>query len=220
MTFLKEWNDLLELFRLTTNFDVLRSIMLSSLIIGIPHYQIDFNESELTLDIKIRQNRNSEEEDEDCRREEPTNNQILDSAATERKSYRMSNNEEENNNNNNEEDEIRGKNEDFQTMSAAAFFLVDQLSDNIDPSDFIQLYEPLIDKLLDLTDSIDLSKTKYGDTVNLMLVNRCLLLVDLVRNLGDRRFLENYSFLLCTKIHDIINEVIRDYFWNFLTYIL
>jgi hypothetical protein len=44
--------------------------------------------------------------------------------------------------------------------------------------DVNEIYQPRIDSLLDLSDIIDLSKEKYGDSINLMLVHRTLILID------------------------------------------
>ena len=70
-----------------------------------------------------------------------------------------------------------------------------------------EVYEPLIDVLLDLSDIVDLTESQYGDSMNLILVNRALVLFDLMKNLDDKYFMENYAFKLGKLIDNIIMQV-------------
>ncbi len=74
--------------------------------------------------------------------------------------------------------------------------------------DVNEIYQAQIDDLLDLSDIIDLSKEKYGDRANLILINRALILIDLVKYLDDKYFLDNFSYALCKSIDNIITQVI------------
>jgi hypothetical protein len=69
-------------------------------------------------------------------------------------------------------------------------------------------YETLIDNLLDLTDAIDLTKSAYGDTLSIIVMNRAMILNDLMRQLDDKYFLEYLSLPLFQLTFDIINQVI------------
>ena len=74
--------------------------------------------------------------------------------------------------------------------------------------DVNEIYQTRIDDLLDLSDIIDLSKEKYGDSTNLVLINRALILIDLVKYLDDKFFQDNFSYMLCKSIDNIITQVI------------
>lgn len=68
-------------------------------------------------------------------------------------------------------------------------------------------FKKMIDDLLDLTEMVDLSKEKYGDSTNLILINRALILNDLVKYLDDKFFQDNYSFSLSRIVDNIVSEV-------------
>jgi hypothetical protein len=70
-----------------------------------------------------------------------------------------------------------------------------------------EAYEPLIDVLLDLSDIVDLTECQYGDSMNLILINRALVLFDLMKNLDDKYFMENYAFKLGKLIDNIVMQV-------------
>ena len=53
----------------------------------------------------------------------------------------------------------------------------------------------------------DLSKSKYGDSYNILLINRALVLIDLMKNIDDKIFLEKYSYLLCHIVNNVIVQV-------------
>lgn len=68
-------------------------------------------------------------------------------------------------------------------------------------------YESYIDTLLDLSDIIDLTENEFGDTVNLILTNRALILIDLMKNLEDKYFMECLAFKLGKLIDNIVTQV-------------
>ncbi len=164
--YLNEWFDLCNYLKLTTNLDVLRSILLSSLTIGVPQYAIEIRETSLTLK-KITQH----EIDININKSEYLEPSI--------------------NKTPNEVD-----------IQPSRISMLSKLSKSL--LDVNEIYQPRIDSLLDLSDIIDLSKEKYGDSINLMLVHRTLILIDLVKHLDDKFFQDNYSFHLCKLVDNII----------------
>jgi len=72
-------------------------------------------------------------------------------------------------------------------------------------SDF---YETLIDDLLDLSEAIDLTKSAYGDTLSIIVMNRALILNDLMKQLDDKYFLEYLALPLFQLTFDMVNRVI------------
>jgi hypothetical protein len=71
-----------------------------------------------------------------------------------------------------------------------------------------ELYENHIDKLLDLSDIIDLTENEFGDTINLILISRALILIDLMKYLEDKYFMECLAFKLGKLIDNIVTQVI------------
>lgn len=171
MSYLNEWFDFCNYLKLTTNLTVLRSILLSSLTIGVPQYSIEIRETTLTMkrisqhELEININKS----------------EYLNSS-----------------DNNNKEGEHYNHHPSQNSM-------ISKLSKNL--LDVNEKYQPLIDDLLDLSDIIDLSQDKFGDSINLILINRAIILVDLVKHLDDKFFQDNYSYILCKLIDSIITEV-------------
>jgi len=88
-------------------------------------------------------------------------------------------------------------------------FIGNSNDDDEDFGGFSEIYESLIDDLLDLSElSFEISKASYNDSSNLILISRCIVMVDLVHYLNDEPFFENSLFKLCTSIHDIVVKVI------------
>jgi len=73
-----------------------------------------------------------------------------------------------------------------------------------------EAYEPLVDELLDLSDIVDLTDSPFGDSLNLTLINRALVLFDLMKNLDDKFFMDNYAF----KLGKLIDNIVMQVFWK------
>lgn len=201
MNFSNEWFDFCEYIKTTTNFDILRSILLSSLTIGIPQFVIEYKDEYLIL--------------------KRINQDDLDSYLTkieysEIKKFKNSTASTVS---------VKGKNSSSIPNSPKKILRlqVDSTNDKQLPSiissqsnsktaDLTELYEPYIDSLLDLTDLIDLSRSQTGDSTNLLLISRALILIDLMKNLDDKYFHENISYSLCQLINNIVVQVIRNLF--------
>ncbi len=54
------------------------------------------------------------------------------------------------------------------------------------------------------------------DSYNILLINRTLILIDLMKNLDDKYFLEKHSYMLCHIVNNIIIQVSYFYFVDFL----
>lgn len=68
----------------------------------------------------------------------------------------------------------------------------------------------LIDNLVDNT------SPEYTDSVILLLINRSLILNDIMKFLDDKLFLENYAFSILNFVHGIVTQVGNFFFfWNF-----
>lgn len=156
---------------MTSNLNVLRSILLSSLTIGVPHYIIEIRDSILNMkkvthhDLEININKS----------------EYLDNLGN------------------------KSSNEQFNHYTHEESMLSKNSKTLLDVN---EIYQAQIDDLLDLSDIIDLSKEKYGDRANLILINRALILIDLVKYLDDKYFLDNFSYALCKSIDNIITQVI------------
>lgn len=178
---MREWLDFIKLIRLTTNPTLLRSILLSSFTIGIPSYKVEFNvndNGQMLIDMI---------------RLETKNNDALEQPLDSSDNYE--------------------RDDDLATVKEARED-VPILFDNKnvefqDAASFSEVYESLVDGLLDLNEtSIDLSTLlPYNDSMNLMLVSRCIELIDLVSYLNDDLAFEKCMFQLSTRIYEIVNRV-------------
>lgn len=191
---LNEWFDLCEYLKITTNLEVLRSIFLSSLTIGIPQYAIEIKENTLSLirikqeDLETYMNKIEYSEIKKAR----SRTRITESSVL--KSFRSS-----------KQDLGVDKKNQGGILSSRSGSVLSQL--NKDSVYMTEFYEPLVDTLLDLVELVDLSLTRNGDSTNILLINRTIILVDLMKHLNDKNFQENYSFSLCQIVHSIVTQV-------------
>ena len=191
------WFDFCEYIKLTTNLETLRPILFSSFTIGLPQYIIEVKNDTLVFKMinqkaldeymnkmpsKDSQN-NSLDESVIAKDLEPISQEKL--LSFRQKSY-----------------ENQLKAQSSVTISGAS--QAEAKEEDLDMSEF---YEPFIDSFLDLTELIDMSKHPYGDTSNILVINRALLLEDLMKHLDDKYFQENYSFLLFQIVNNIIVKV-------------
>ena len=170
-SFLNEWLDFCNSLKMTSNLNVLRSILLSSLTIGLPHYIIEIRDITLSMkkvthhDLEININKS----------------EYLDNLGN------------------------KSSNEPFNLYTSEDSMISKVTKTLLDVN---EIYQNRIDDLLDLSDMVDLSKEKYGDSTNLILINRALILTDLVKYLDDKFFQDNFSYALCKSIDNIITQVI------------
>ncbi len=158
---------------MTTNSDILRSVLLSSFTIGLPDFVFELKDNTLNL-------RKCNEQELG----EYFNNKI---EYAEVKAFL--------NHQTTDMDNILKKN----SQSA--------LSTSEKEPEIADFYEKLIDDLLDLTDAIDLTKSAYGDTLSIIVVNRALILNDLMKQLDDKYFLEYLSLPLFQLTFEIVTRV-------------
>lgn len=207
IAYLKEWLDFIKLIRLTTNPSLLRSILLSSFTIGIPTYKIDFSldedEEVLTIDVTHLEKTNSKLAKIDEMNESTKLNEIMKD----------------------EREEDGGGEGGGGGGGTGGDNVIPILLDNKnlefeDANDFNEVYETLIDDLLDLAADADTVTTTasvntteefntypHNDSVNLKLVSRCIQLVDLVNYLSDDHVLGKCMYQLSTKIYEIVIRV-------------
>lgn len=206
IAYLKEWLDFIKLIRLTTNPSLLRSILLSSFTIGIPTFKIDFSldEDEEVLTIGVSQL-------------EKTNLKLakIDEMTESTKLNEMMKDEREENFGGGGGGGTGGDN-------VIPILLDNKNLEFEDANDFNEVYETLIDDLLDLAADVDTTITTasvtedlntypFNDSVNLKLVSRCIQLVDLVNYLSDDHVLGKCMYQLSTKIYEIVIRVIHSF---------
>lgn len=197
MNYLNEWFDFCDYLKLTINFETLRPILLSSFTIGIPQYVIEQRDEIIYFrNLKKKQ----------LVKTMPINNE-------ENKKLRFS--KAELVNLTKQEENLRLFKSPLKSSkiltksfnSQSNHSISSLLSDNRNNFDITESYEPLIDILIDLNAMSDLSKSKYGDSYNILLINRALVLIDLMKNIDDKIFLEKYSYLLCHIVNNVIVQV-------------
>jgi hypothetical protein len=199
MNYLNEWFDFCDYFKLTINFETLRPILLSSFTIGIPQYVIE-KKDEIIYFRNVALKKQQQDKTIQINNEES-------------KKLRFSKAELINMNKQEEtlrlfksplkSSKILTKSFNSQSNHSISSFL----SENRNNFDMTESYEPLIDILIDLNGMSDLSKSNYGDSYNILLINRALVLIDLMKNIDDKLFLEKYSYLLCHIVNNIIVQV-------------
>lgn len=187
-----EWFNFCNYLKLTTNLNVVRVILLSSFTIGMPNYEIIVKDENLYF--KIINGNNTENESTTVESQTMPPNEFLNETMKSSNSKRQF-----------QEKLITN----LQSQSSSSFENnIEKSANSITSIGVInELYEPYIDELLDLSDIVDLSESEYGDTVNLTLINRALILLDLMRNLEDKYFQENFAFKLGKLIDNIVTQV-------------
>ena len=73
--------------------------------------------------------------------------------------------------------------------------------------DLTEIYEPYIDNLLDLDAKHDSSKYEFGDSRNTLMLSRSLILIDLIKSLEDKHFIELHEINILKLICDFIEKV-------------
>lgn len=190
-----EWFTLCDYLKMTSNFEVLRPILLSSFTIGIPYYAFEIKETSLSLRRFKQEDLNGLIKKVDFPEFKRFHiNQSSKSRATDSsgvKSFRSK-----------LDLPLSDRKQLLSSISGSALSQVNK--ESIDLSD---LYEPLVDNLLDLTDLVDISKLPFGDSTNMLLLNRALILVDLMKYLDDKYFQENFSFSILQIVYNIVIQV-------------
>lgn len=199
MNYLNEWFDFCEYLKLTINFETLRPILLSSFTIGIPQYVIEqrdeiiyFRNVSLKKQQQVKTMPINNEENKKLRFSKAE----LVSMTKQEENLRLFKSPLKSS-------KILTKSFNSQSNHSISSFL----SENRNNFDITESYEPLIDILIDLNGMSDLSKSKYGDSYNILLINRALVLIDLMKNIDDKIFLEKYSYLLCHIVNNVIVQV-------------
>ena len=223
MSNLNRWFDFIEYIRLTTNLNDLRLILLSSLTIGISDYSIDIQDNTLSITSSLSKGRiksgatakKDNNKDINFSLNDNVTIRTVTSPGLSNK-FRLSNkseitnyNTEINTNNMNDNNSIINKS-NFKSFTGSQYADSKNQSSTalvVGLANINQVYEPLLDNLLDLNDSSELKKTKKKESLNMMFINRTILLIDLARSLEDKYFIENYLFSLCNIVNDIIIEV-------------
>jgi hypothetical protein len=193
-----KWFDFCQYLKLTTNMETLRPILFSSFTIGIPQYIIEpkndilkfkmINQKDLEEYLNKAQMMSNSQNHSFV--ESISGKELIAPISSEKLfSYRQ------------KSIENQLKVQSCITMSTSH---ADAKDEDLDFSEF---YEPFVDNLLDLIDLVDMSKTTFGDTSNLLIINRALLLEDLMKHLDDKYFQENYSFLLFQIVNSIVSKV-------------
>jgi hypothetical protein len=198
---LNEWLDYCDYIKTTINLDVLRTILFSSLTIGIPKYVFELKNDVLTFkkvnqeDLDAYINKIEYSEVKQYRNKSLTSTTSIKGLSpklnrSHKKSLDISL---------------------LQQMQSRASATVSTMSRNQTKDDEMLdmsiFYEPFVDNLLDLTDLVDFSDSEYADSQNLLFINRTLLFDDLMKHLDDKFFQENYSFLLFQIINSIVIKV-------------
>ena len=192
------WFDFCEYMKLTTNLDTLRPILFSSFTIGVPQYVIETKNDTLVFKMINQQaldeyiNKGQAKDSETSSLDESVIAKDLGPVISQEKllSFRQKSIENQ-----------------LKVQSTVTMSGTSQADVREDEMDMSQFYEPVIDDYLDLIDLIDLSKHPHGDTANLLVINRALLLDDLMKHLDDKYFQENYSFLLFQIVNNIVVKV-------------
>lgn len=191
MTNLYEWFDFCNYLQRTTNLNVVRIILLSSFTIGMPQYEIIIRDDNLFFKLIT-----SDQQTDSSTTESQTINVQHDlSMMDDNKSTSSKKFQDKLVTNLNSQ-----SSSSFQNRSNTKSSMTSIGADN-------EAYEPFIDALLDLSDIVDLTETQYGDTVNLILINRALILVDLMKHLDDKYFMESLAFKLGKLIDNIVTQV-------------
>lgn len=198
MSFLNEWLDFCGLMKVTINLETLRPILLSSFTIGIPQYVIEQKDDLIFFRNVIIKKQNvktlpqTNEETKKLRFSKIDLNVISKQEENLRifKSPLKSS-------------RLLTKSFNSQSNHSVSSFL----SDNRTNFEMADSYEHLIDILIDLNGVSDLSKSKYGDNHNILLINRTLILIDLMKNIDDKLFLEKYAYMLGHIVNNLIVQV-------------
>ena len=231
---LNSWFNFIEYTKMSTNVADLRLILLNSLTIGIPDYSLDMNQ-ESSLSIKriqpfrpskplVSTNHSNSSDNQKLEISNNLENENLSimtvtspnlSQKNIVKSATMSDstaqleiaikNESANSDTMKPNEEAQAKSKFPKKVSRQKSIV--ELLIGLTMSSINEVYEPLLDNLLDLDDTSDRGQKEYGDSSNMLLINRSILLVDLVKCLDDRFFQENMSLALCNTINQIIIEV-------------
>ena len=189
------WFDFCDYLKLTTNLETLRPILFSSFTIGIPQYVI-----EIKNEILVFKMINQKDLEEYMNKAQMTNfqeNSFVESIVGKDTTAPI---------NSEKLLSFRQKSEN-QLKVQSSITLSSHADVKEDDLDYSEFYEPFVDSLLDLIDLVDLSKHPFGDTSNLLVINRCLILDDLMKHLDDKYFQENFSFLLFQIVNNIISKV-------------
>ena len=180
MSYMNEWFDICKYIKLSSNMSVLRVILLSSFTIGLPQYEVIIKEDTLLF----KQNTSTDDKSERSESQLITTTNKVDSILESTHFHRIFNN---------------------LTTQSAGSLMSKSTATSLEVAN--EFYEPHVDKLLDLLDIVDLTRTEHGDSINLILINRALVLVDLMKNLEDLYFQENFAFKLCKHIDNIVTQV-------------
>ena len=180
MSYMNEWFDICKYIKLSSNMSVLRVILLSSFTIGLPQYEVIIKEDTLLF----KQNTSTDDKSERSESQLITTTNKVDSILESTHFHRIFNN---------------------LTTQSAGSLMSKSTATSLEVAN--EFYEPHVDKLLDLLDIVDLTQTEHGDSINLILINRALVLVDLMKNLEDLYFQENFAFKLCKHIDNIVTQV-------------
>jgi hypothetical protein len=196
MNYLNEWFDFCDYLRLTINFETLRPILLSSFTIGIPQYVIEQRDEIIYFrNLKKKQHVKTLPINEESKKLRFSKAELVNLTKQE-ENLRLFKSPLKSS-------KILTKSFNSQSNHSIS----SMLSDNKNNFDITESYEPLIDILIDLNAMSDLSKSKYGDSYNILLINRALVLIDLMKNIDDKIFLEKYSYLLCHIVNNVIVQV-------------
>jgi hypothetical protein len=218
MSNLNRWFDFVKYTKLTTNLDDLRTCLLASLTIGMPNYTISLSQDAFSIDSVNNQSRPkfSSMSEEDLPNEINVENSNFFEPESKINPVKSETNLVSSNTNNH----------DFNDQSNSLLQTVyKNLNKKTSSHSFVALgnvnrvYEHFLDKLLDLNmiSRVEASPLKQQqqsqkESLNMHLINRTILLIDVAKNLEDKYFQEVYLSMLC----DIVNKIIIDVrCWNF-----
>lgn len=167
---------------MTMNIAELRPILLSSLTIGLPKYAFELRDKQITIkrlpDSHLKSLSGGDTKDAE----------MALSLSEQAKSVK---------------EEAHHNQQIYKKQKKT---VVEQLI-GINSQNINEVYEPLLDTLVDLSDDfIDVTNSKYSDSVSMILINRVSLFLDLMRNLEDKYFQESLSLPLCDLTNNIIVE--------------
>ena len=214
MSYLSEWYDLVAYLKQTTNARILRSILISSFTIGLPQFTLEIKQENLVL------RRAGDEEIE------PYLNKVDYAEIRENQSKFVSASMVQNvfaenkANSANSLKSQRMKNEPGKSRSPISHsqnsYVISILSKSTKPTfDYCEVYEEMVDSLLDLSDVYDMALNNDTDSANLLFASRAIILIDLMKNLEDKYFLENFAYPLCLIVDSAITQVLKFYRFSF-----
>ena len=201
MEYPHEWCNFINYMKLTTNPEMLRQIIISSITIGIPRYGFVLEADNLFLNV-VQANKQSP--GAAAAAIESRKSSLVDPS----RKFRFNLGNITNLSKYFNEKMQQNRASPTRTASSNTSYTnqVHQANNGVS-IDLSEAYEPFIDNLLDLDDKYDLSKYEFGDSTNMAIINRSLVLVSLIESLQDKYFIENFLVKFIMLTCEIVEKV-------------